>query len=104
MPFAARFMATSAGPFGWYSPTPNNLPGGGTLQDLVNGFAGDALIVGLAALVIGAAAWYLGKSIGQVEWAVRGAQAFVACGAGVLLIGAAPFLLAAFYSIGQKLH
>jgi len=42
------------------NPDPSSLPGGGTLQQLTNGLGGWALILALAGLVIGAAAWALG--------------------------------------------
>ena len=44
------------------NPDINALPGGGTLQTLTNGLGAWALIAALAGLVIGAAAWALGRA------------------------------------------
>jgi hypothetical protein len=42
------------------SPSMSQLPGGDTLQGLVNGLGAWALVASLVGLVVGAAAWALG--------------------------------------------
>jgi Family of unknown function (DUF6112) len=85
-------------------PTLGFLPGGGTLQQLVNGMAGWALIGSLAALVVGALGWALGAHAHNVHQATSGRRAVLAAGAAALLIGAAPILINFFFHAGSALH
>jgi hypothetical protein len=85
-------------------PSISSLPGGGTLQALVNGVAGWALIGSLAALLVGAVTWALGSHSHNVQHAVSGRRAVLASGGAALLIGAAPILINFFFAAGQKLH
>lgn len=85
-------------------PSVGSLPGGGTLQALVNGVAGWALIGALAALVIGAATWALGSHAHNVHHAAAGRRAVLTAGAAALLIGAAPILINFFFNTGRALH
>jgi Family of unknown function (DUF6112) len=86
------------------SPNMTSLPGGGTLQQLVNGVAGWALIGSLAALVFGALAWALGSHSHNVQQSMAGRRAVLASGAAALLIGAAPILINFFFHAGRGLH
>jgi hypothetical protein len=85
-------------------PSLGFLPGGGTLQALVNGMAGWALIGALAALVVGALGWALGAHAHNVHQATSGRRAVLAAGAAALLIGAAPILINFFFHQGSSLH
>lgn len=86
------------------NPDLQGLPGGGTLQELVNGVAGWALIGSLAALVIGALAWALGSHSHNVHQSMAGRRAVLASGAAALLIGASPALINFFFHAGRTLH
>ncbi len=86
------------------TPDLHSLPGGGTLQQLVNGVAGWALIGALAALVVGAVAWALGSHSHNVHQAVSGRRAVLVSGAAALLVGAAPILINFFFNAGRSLH
>jgi len=72
------------------NPDPSSLPGGGTLQQLTNGLGGWALILALAGLVIGAAAWALGAHSQNYHQSFAGRRAVLVSGVAALLIGAAP--------------
>lgn len=85
-------------------PSLSALPGSGTLQALVNGVAGWALIATIAALVIGAVTWAFGSHSHNVHQAVAGRRAVLVAGVAALLIGAAPHLVTFFYTTGQDLH
>jgi hypothetical protein len=86
------------------TPSVNSLPGGGTLQALVNGVAGWALVGALAALVVGAVTWAFGSHSHNVHQAVAGRRAVLTSGAAALLIGAAPVLINFFFHVGLTLH
>ncbi len=85
-------------------PDMSGLPGGGTLQKLVDGLAGWALVGSLAALVIGALAWALGSHSHNVHQSMAGRRAVLVSGAAALLIGAAPVLINFFFAAGTHLH
>jgi Family of unknown function (DUF6112) len=87
-----------------YNPNLAKLPGGGTLEALVNGVAGWALIGALAALVVGALAWAFGAHSHNVHQATSGRRAVLTSGAAALLIGAAPILINFFFNLGRHLH
>jgi hypothetical protein len=86
------------------NPSVTDLPGGGTLQALINGVAGWALLGALVALVVGAAAWALGAHSHNVHHAVTGRRTVLAAGGAALLIGAAPILINFFFHAGVALH
>jgi len=86
------------------SPDTSSLPGGGTLQQLINGLAGWALILSLAALVVGAAAWALGAHSQNYHQSFVGRRAVLVSGLAALLIGAAPKLINFFFHAGTGLH
>ena len=85
-------------------PSLSSLPGGGTLQQLVNGMAGWALLGSLAALVVGALAWAIGAHAHNVHQATSGRRAVLASASAALLIGAAPILINFFFNAGRALH
>lgn len=86
------------------NPNPQDLPGGGTLQMLVNGVAGWALIASLAALVVGAATWAFGSHSHNVHHASAGRRAVLASAASALLIGGASHVITFFFNAGHALH
>jgi uncharacterized protein DUF6112 len=86
------------------NPTLNSLPGGGTLQQLVNGLGAWALVASLAGLVIGAAAWALGVHSQNFQQSMIGRRAVLVSGLAALLIGAAPTIVNFFFHAGTGLH
>ncbi len=86
------------------SPTPSDLPGSGTLQQLVNGLAGWALILALVGMLVGAAIWALGSHAQNYQQAYAGRRAVLASGAAALLVGAAPAIVNFFFHAGRSLH
>ena len=86
------------------NPSMNSLPGGGTLQALVNGLGAWALIAALVGLVIGAAAWALGVHSQNFQQSMVGRRAVLVSGLAALLIGAAPQIVNFFWGQGNTLH
>jgi hypothetical protein len=86
------------------NPNPSNLPGGSVLQSLTNGVAGWALVLALAGLLVGAAAWALGAHSQNYHQSVTGRRAVLVSGIAALLIGAAPALVNFFFHAGQKVR
>ena len=86
------------------TPSLNSLPGGGTLQALVNGLGAWALIAALVGLVIGAAAWALGVHSQNFQQSMVGRRAVLVSGLAALLIGAAPQIVNFFWGQGNTLH
>ena len=66
-------------------PSMDSLPGGGTLQALVNGLGAWALIAALVGLVIGAAAWALGVHAQNFQQSMVGRRAVLV--SGLLILG-----------------
>jgi MFS family permease len=85
-------------------PSMSALPGGGTLQSLVNGLGAWALIAALVGLVIGAAAWALGVHSQNFQQSMVGRRAVLVSGLAALLIGAAPTVVNFFWNQGANLH
>src|SRR5471030_1242559 len=86
------------------NPSLNALPGGGTLQSLVDGLGAWALIAALVGLVIGAAAWALGVHAQNFQQSMVGRRAVMVSGLAALLIGAAPHIVNFFFGQGTSLH
>ena len=97
-----RFLADN--PFGWFSPDINQLPGGGTLRDLVNGLGGFVLVALLFGLLIGAGSWAIGVGTGNIQLAEGGKKGVIAAAFIALLVGGAAILLGFFYGAGTNLH
>ena len=85
-------------------PALSDLPGGGTLQELVNGLGAWALIAALVGLVIGAAAWALGSHGQNYQQTFVGRRAVLVSGLAALLIGAGPGIVTFFYNAGSGVH
>jgi hypothetical protein len=86
------------------TPSMSALPGGGTLQALVNGLGAWALIAALVGLVIGAAAWALGVHSQNYQQSMVGRRAVLVSALAALLIGAAPQIVNFFFGQGTNLH
>jgi hypothetical protein len=86
------------------NPSLNALPGGGTLQSLVDGLGAWALIAALVGLVFGAAAWALGVHAQNFQQSMVGRRAVMVSGLAALLIGAAPHIVNFFFGQGTSLH
>jgi hypothetical protein len=85
-------------------PSMDSLPGGGTLQSLVNGLGAWALVGALVGLVVGAAAWALGVHSQNFQQSMIGRKAVLVSGLAALLIGAAPQIVNFFWNQGSNLH
>jgi MFS family permease len=85
-------------------PSMSDLPGGGTLQQLVNGLGAWALVACLVGLVIGAGAWALGVHSQNYQQSMVGRRAVLVSGLSALLIGAAPDIVNFFSQAGSSLH
>jgi hypothetical protein len=86
------------------TPSMSQLPGGSTLQGLVDGLGAWALVAALVGLVIGAAAWALGVHSQNFQQSLVGRRAVLVSGAAALLIGAAPAIINFFYGAGINIH
>jgi hypothetical protein len=87
-----------------FTPDPNALPGGSTLEQLVDGIGFWALIIALAGLVVGAAAWAIGSHTNSYQQASSGRRAVLVSGAAALIIGAAPTVINFLYTAGRAVH
>lgn len=97
-----RFLADN--PFGWFAPSINDLPGGGTFRDLTNGLGGFVLVALLFGLLLGAGSWAIGVGTGNIQLAEGGKKGVIAAAFISLLVGAAAILLGFFYGAGTNLH
>ncbi len=86
------------------SPDPSALPGGQVLQHLMDGLGGWALVLALAGLVIGAAAWALGSHGSNYQQSYVGRRAVLVSGLAALLIGAGPAIVNFFFAAGRSVH
>jgi MFS family permease len=86
------------------TPDTSALPGGQVLQNLMNGLGGWALVLALAGLVIGAAAWALGSHGQNYQQSYVGRRAVLISGLAALLIGAGPAIVNFFFHAGQGVH
>ncbi len=86
------------------TPSPSSLPGGSTLQMLVNGIGWWALIFALLGLLVGAAAWALGAHSQNYQHAYVGRRMVLVSGLAALLIGAAPEVVNFFFTTGRGVH
>ena len=84
------------------SPSMSQLPGGDTLQGLVNGLGAWALVAALVGLVVGAAAWALGVHSQNFQQSLVGRRAVLVSGLAALLIGAGPAIINFFYGAGTQ--
>jgi len=86
------------------TPDSGKLPGGAVLQQLTDGLGWWALILALAGLVIGAAAWALGSHSQNYHQSFAGRRTVLVSGLAALLIGAAPAIVNFFFHAGQGVH
>jgi hypothetical protein len=83
-------------------PDPAKLPGGGVIQQLLDGLAGWALFGSLAGLLISAIVWALGANGGNYHAANKGKTGVVVSAITALLVGAAPALINFFNNLGTQ--
>jgi hypothetical protein len=86
------------------APSANQLPGSATLQNLVNGLAGWALVAAMAGLVVGAGLWAIGAHAQNYNQTSIGRRAVLASIGAAILIGAAPVLVNFFFKAGVTAH
>jgi hypothetical protein len=85
-------------------PDPTGLPGGTTLQHLLNGLVFVGLLSCVAGVVVGGATWFLGSQAGNFTAAVGGRRAVLAGMVGALVIGAAAAIVNFFFTAGSGVH
>ena len=85
-------------------PDPSGLPGGTTLQHLLNGLVFVGLLSCIAAVVVGGATWFLGSQAGNFTATVGGRRAVLSGMAGALVIGAAAAIVNFFFTAGAGVH
>jgi MFS family permease len=83
------------------TPTPGDLPGSNVLQQVTNGLAGWALVLAVAGLVVGAAAWALGAHSQNFHQSLVGRRVVLVSALAALLVGAAPAIVNFFFHAGQ---
>lgn len=83
---------------------PCGLPGGGSLQTLMNGLGFDALLASLAVLVVGMVMWGGGTRWGNNNSAHTGKLMTLGAGLASMGIGAAPTIINFFYKSGLGWH
>ena len=86
------------------NPDPSQLPGSGTLGDLMNGLAGWGLILVVGVFAFGGASWALGSATSNMSWSERGKQTVIVAALAALLIGGADFIINFFFHMGRGLH
>ncbi len=86
------------------NPDPTALPGGQTLQHLMNGLGAWALALALVGLLVGAAAWALGSHGQNYHQSFVGRRAVLISGLAALLIGAGPAIVNFFFNTGRGVH
>lgn len=85
-------------------PDPSGLPGGSTLQHLLNGLVFVGLLSCVAAVVVGGATWFMGSQAGNFTAAIGGRRAVLAGMVGALVIGAAAAIVNFFFTAGSGVH
>ncbi|MEI8127024.1 MAG: DUF6112 family protein [Actinomycetota bacterium] len=86
------------------TPTPTALPGSAALQQLVNGLAGWALLLCLAAMIIGAVLWAFGSHSQNMHQSMAGRRSLVTAVLAAIVIGSAPSLVNFFFHTGLAVH
>jgi hypothetical protein len=82
------------------NPNPDNLPGAGAFQKLLNGAAGLALMACVVAFVIGAAQWGFGSRSQNYSQAADGKERMLKSVGGAFGIGAVAAVINFFYKAG----
>jgi len=85
-------------------PDPSGLPGGSTLQHLLDGLVFVGLLSCVAGVVVGGATWFLGAQAGNFTASVGGRRAVLAGMVGALVIGAAAAIVNFFFTAGSGVH
>jgi hypothetical protein len=85
-------------------PNSSSLPGFDTAQNLVGGLQLGTVLLCVAAVFVGAAAWAIGSHSSNYRASGGGKLAIVAGGLGALLVGFGPTLVQTLFHIGQAAH
>ena len=99
---AVQVIAAASVPTFQTNPNPNNLPGTDQLTSLASGLGFWALLIAIAAMVMGAAMWAIGNHSQNYQQSFNGRRTVVASGLAALVIGAAPALVSWFFNLGQQ--
>lgn len=83
-------------------PNPTDLPGTAQLSNLASGLGFWALLIAIAAMVVGAAMWAVGNHSQNYQQSFNGRRTVITSGLAGLVIGAAPALVTWFFNLGQK--
>ena len=85
-------------------PNSSGLPGFDTAQNLVGGLQLGCVLLCVAAVFIGVAAWAVGSHSSNYRASGGGKLAVVAGGLGAVLIGFGPSLVQTLFHMGQAAH
>ncbi len=85
-------------------PNATDLPGTSQLSSLASGLGFWALLIAIAAMVVGAAMWAIGNHSQNYQQSFNGRRTVVASGLAALVIGAAPALVTWFFNLGQQVR
>jgi hypothetical protein len=99
---AASLPAAASG--GATSLDPNDtadVPGATLLSGLSNGIAHYALFVAMLGIVIGAVMWAFGHFSHNYQQALNGRKGVLVSALAAILIGAAPYIINFFLTVGQ---
>jgi type IV secretory pathway VirB2 component (pilin) len=86
-----------------FTPGGNALPGGTTLQNMINTLGTFAMLACVAAAVIGGVMWAFGAASSNAASASKGQKTVGGAVIGALVIGAAAVLVNFFFNAGQTL-
>jgi hypothetical protein len=95
-------LAASTVPTFQTSPNAKDLPGTDQLSSLASGLGFWALLIAIAAMVVGAAMWAIGNHSQNYQQSFNGRRTVITSGLAALVIGAAPALVSWFFSLGQQ--
>jgi len=86
------------------NPNPDKLPGGGQIQQILDGLGGWALFAALGGLLISVIVWSLGSFGGNYHAVSRGKTGVLVCGAAALVAGGAAPIINFFANLGSQIH
>ncbi|WP_310962475.1 DUF6112 family protein [Nocardioides terrisoli] len=86
------------------NPDPTSLPGGGQIQQILDGLGGWALFAALGGLLISVIIWSLGSFGGNYHAVSRGKTGVLVCGAAALVAGGAAPIINFCSNLGSQIH
>jgi hypothetical protein len=99
---AVQVIAAASVPTFQTNPNPSGLPGTDQLTSLASGLGFWALLIAIAAMVVGAAMWAIGNHSQNYQQSFNGRRTVITSGLAALVIGAAPALVSWFFNLGQQ--